>query len=131
MTTLSEQFQSADWKKEKHVPVIDAPDSVAAGEIFEVNLCIGKEVPHPNSTEHHIRWIALYFKAEGGKFTHEVGRFSFDSHGESADGADKGPVYTDHVVTARLRIDKSGVLFASSLCNIHGLWQNSKQIAVV
>ena len=131
MTTLSEQFQGADWKKEKHVPFIEAPDSVAAGKTFEVNLCIGKEIPHPNTTEHHIRWIALYFKPESAKFTYEVGRFSFDAHGESAEGADKGPVYTDHVVTARLRIEKSGVLFASSLCNIHGLWQNSKPIAVV
>ena len=130
MASLSEQFHSADWKKEKHVPVIECLDEVTAGEIFEVKLSIGKEVPHPNTTEHHIRWIALYFKADDEKFTYEVGRFDFAAHGESTGGADKGPVYTDHTVTARLSINKPGVLLAASLCNIHGLWQNSKAIAV-
>jgi superoxide reductase len=130
MTTLSEQFQGADWKTEKHVPVIECPDSVSAGQIFEVKLTIGKEVPHPNTTDHHIRWIALYFKADGDKFTYEIGHYSFDAHGESAAGPDKGPAYTDHSVTARLSVNKPGVLFASALCNIHGLWQNSKKIAV-
>ncbi len=130
MATLSEQFKSADWKKEKHVPVIECLDAVTAGEIFEVKLSIGKEVPHPNTTEHHIRWITLYFKADDEKFTYEVGKYSFDAHGESVDGADKGPVFTDHTVTARLSINQPGVLFAAALCNIHGLWQNSKAITV-
>ena len=130
MTSLSEQFQNADWKKEKHVPVIECPDTIPSGQIFEVKLSIGKEIPHPNTTDHHIRWIALYFRADDEKFTYEIGRYTFDAHGESAAGADKGPAYTDHTVTARLSINKSGVLFASALCNIHGLWENSKKITV-
>ncbi len=130
MTNLSEQLQSADWKKEKHVPVIECPDSVPADHYFAVTVSIGKEIAHPNTSGHHIRWIALYFKADDEKFTHQVGMFYFDAHGESAEGPDQGSVMTDHGVTVRMKIKKPGTLMASSLCNIHGLWQSSKQIAI-
>ena len=60
MKTFGELFQSADWKKEKHVPVIECPDQVKVGEIFPVKVTVGKEVAHPNTTEHHIRWITVY-----------------------------------------------------------------------
>ncbi|MBC7238051.1 MAG: Neelaredoxin, partial [Chloroflexi bacterium] len=65
---LSGQIQHADWKTEKHVPVIECPDTVKAGEFFEVTVSIGKEVAHPNTTEHHIAWITLYYQPEGDKF---------------------------------------------------------------
>ena len=130
MSKIGEQFQSADWKAEKHVPVIEAPDSVKADDNFSVTVSVGKDVAHPNTTEHHIRWVQLFFKPEGGKFTHQVGSFEFSAHGESAEGANAGPVYTHHSVTAALKIKKSGTLFATSLCNIHGLWESSKEIRV-
>jgi len=128
MSKIGEQYQSADWKAEKHVPVIDGPDTVKADDIFTVTLSVGKEIAHPNTTEHHISWVQLFFKPEGGKFTHQVGTFEFSAHGESAEGANAGPVYTHHSVTASLKIKKSGTLFAASLCNIHGLWESSKEI---
>ena len=65
MKTIGEEYQSADWKKEKHVPVIDCGDRVKEGENLQVTITVGKEVAHPNTTEHHIRWIQLYFKPEG------------------------------------------------------------------
>ena len=55
MKKFGELFQSADWKSEKHVPVIEGPDEVAADEVFDVKVTLGKEVAHPNTTEHHIR----------------------------------------------------------------------------
>jgi len=128
MSKIGDQFQSADWKAEKHVPVIDAPDSVKADDNFTVTISVGKEIAHPNTTEHHISWVQLFFKPEGGKFTHQVGSFEFSAHGESPEGANAGPVYTHHSVTASLKIKKSGTLFATSLCNIHGLWESSKEI---
>ncbi|MBI5666001.1 MAG: class II SORL domain-containing protein [Nitrospirae bacterium] len=128
MSKIGEQFQSADWKAEKHVPVIDAPDSVKADNNFTVTISVGKEIAHPNTTEHHISWVQLFFKPEGGKFTHQVGSFEFSAHGESTEGANAGPVYTHHSVTAGLKIKKSGTLFATSMCNIHGLWESSKEI---
>ena len=128
MSKIGEQYQSADWKAEKHVPVIDAPDSVKADNTFTVTVSVGKEIAHPNTTEHHISWVQLFFKPAGGKFTHQVGIFEFSAHGESPEGANAGPVFTHHSVTASLKIKKSGTLFATSLCNIHGLWESSKEI---
>jgi superoxide reductase len=130
MGKIGEQYQTADWKTEKHVPVIDCPDSVKADEIFDVKVSIGKEVAHPNTTEHHIRWIQLFFKPDGDKFTYEVGNYEFDAHGESADGANAGPVYTHHAITSALKIKKPGTLYATSLCNIHGLWESSKKVSI-
>ncbi len=128
MAVLSERIQKADWKSEKHVPVIECPDQVAAGAVFEVKLSVGKEIAHPNTTEHHIRWIALYFQAEGDKFPIQVGQYEFNAHGESAAGPNQGPVYAHHAVTAALKVGKPGVLYALSLCNIHGLWESSKEV---
>lgn len=127
---LSEQFQSADWKNEKHVPVIECPDTVAADQVFEVKVSIGKEIAHPNTTEHHIMWIGLFFKPEGDKFTYDIGQFAFNAHGASVQGPNTGPVYTHHAVTCMAKINKPGTLFASAYCNIHGLWESSKQIGV-
>jgi len=125
---LGERIQEADWKTEKHVPVIECPDRVKAGELFEVKVSLGKEIPHPNTTEHHIRWISLFFFPEGEKFTYDVGHYEFNAHGESVEGANKGPVYTHHEATVSLKINKPGTLYALAYCNIHGLWQSAKDI---
>ena len=130
MTTIGELHQTADWKSEKHVPVIECPDAVAADEIFDVKVSLGKEVAHPNTTEHHIRWIQLYFKPEGGKFAYQVGNFEFSAHGESAEGADKGPVYTNHSAVASLKVKQAGTLVATAFCNIHGLWENAQPVSL-
>lgn len=127
---IGEKIQQADWKKEKHVPVIECPDAVEAGEVFEVKATLGKEIAHPNTTEHHIRWITLYFHPEDEQFTYEVGRFEFNAHGGSVQGANEGPVYTHHEVTASMKISKPGILYAVSLCNIHGLWESTKEISL-
>ncbi len=128
--SIGEQIQSADWKAEKHVPVIEGPSEVSTDENFPVTVSVGKEIAHPNTTEHHIRWIQLYFKPEGDKFTYQIGNFEFTAHGESAEGANAGPAYTNHSVTASLKINKPGTLMATSLCNIHGLWESSLDIKI-
>jgi superoxide reductase len=122
--------QTADWKTEKHVPVIDCPDQVKADEMFDVKVSIGKEVAHPNTTEHHIRWIHVYFLPEGGKFPFQIAAVDFSSHGESAEGPNTSTVYTHHGATLTMKTKKPGTIFAFSLCNIHGLWENSKAIKV-
>lgn len=128
MKTFGELFQAADWKAEKHVPVIECPDRVKAGEPFSVKVSVGKEIAHPNTTEHHIRWISVYFHAEGEKFPYQVGHFEFSAHGESAAGPNQGPVYTSHEVTASLKITQPGTIYAIALCNIHGLWQSGREV---
>lgn len=130
MEELKNLFQSADWKKEKHIPVIEAPDAVKKGELFKVIVSVGKGIPHPNTTEHHIRWIAVYFLPDGDKFPYEVGKFNFSAHGESIVGPNTSTVYTHPEITLTLKTEKRGTIFASSYCNIHGLWQNSQGIII-
>lgn len=130
MAELRDLFQSADWKAEKHVPVIESPDKVKKGEFFKVAVTVGKEIPHPNVTEHHIRWIRVYFHPEGEKFPYEIGVFEFNSHGESIQGPNTSTVYTHPEVVCAFKTDKAGVLLASSYCNIHGLWQNAKKLEI-
>lgn len=127
---VGELFQTADWKTEKHVPVIDCPNEVKADEMFEVKVTLGKEVAHPNTTEHHIRWIQVFFKPEGDKFAYQVANCEFTAHGEAVAGPNQGPVYTHHAATVALKTSKPGVIIATSLCNIHGLWENSKAIKI-
>ena len=69
--SIKDLIQSADWKSEKHVPVIDAADNIKPGESIEVTVTIGKEIVHPNTTEHHIAWIELYFKPADSKFPYQ------------------------------------------------------------
>jgi superoxide reductase len=130
MTELGERIQKADWKKEKHVPVIECPDQVKADEFFEVKVSLGKEIAHPNTTEHHIRWISLYFHPEGEKFTYDVGHFEFNAHGESVQGPNTSSIYTHHEVVMSFKTSKPGTIHALAYCNIHGLWESSKEIKV-
>lgn len=123
-TILGDRIQEADWKKEKHVPVIDCPEQVKAGEAFEVKVGVGKEIAHPNTVEHHISWISLYFHPEGDKFTYDLGRFEFNAHGE-------GAAYINYTTTTMLKLNKPGTLHALAYCNIHGLWESSKEIGVI
>jgi superoxide reductase len=125
-----ELLQSADWKAEKHVPVIECPDVVQAGELFDVKVSVGKEIAHPNTTEHHIRWIHVYFKPEGDKFAYQITAVDFAAHGESVEGPNTGPVYTHHGATITMKTTKPGILLATSSCNIHGFWESSKAIKV-
>jgi len=122
---LSELFQSADWKKEKHTPVIEAEK---AGEQVQVKVSVGKEILHPNTTEHHIAWIEVYFLPKGEKFPYQIGKFEFSAHGASTQGPNTSGVYTEPVVDLRFKTEKSGTILASSYCNIHGLWQSSVEV---
>lgn len=128
MAEYKDLFQSADWKKEKHVPVIESADKVKKGEFFKVNVSVGKEIAHPNTTEHHIRWIEVYYLSDGEKFPYQIGKFEFTAHGESTLGPNTSTVFTHPEVACNFKADKPGTIFASSYCNIHGLWQYAKKV---
>lgn len=123
-------IQKDDWKKEKHVPVIELPGQVKAGEVFQVKVTVGKEIAHPNTVEHHIDWIDLYFHPEGEKFPHQVGHFAFSAHGEAVAGPNQGPAYTDPQIVITLKVSKAGTFQALALCNIHGLWESEQAVGV-
>jgi len=130
MAEFKDLFQAADWKQEKHVPVIEAPDKIKKGEVFKVTVSVGKEIPHPNTTEHHIRWIELYFLPQGEKFPYQIAKFEFAAHGESVQGPNTSTIYANPLVVTSLKTDKSGTILASSYCNIHGLWQSALTIEI-
>jgi superoxide reductase len=130
MASMKDLYKSADWKKEKHVPVIDAPGTVQKGKLFNVNVGVGKEVSHPNTTAHHIRWIRVYFHPAGEKFPYHIVTAEFASHGESSEGADTSTVYTHPECTLSFKTEKPGTILATSYCNIHGLWEGSREVQV-
>ncbi len=105
--------------KEKHAPIIEAPSSVKANEWFEIKITVGKDVPHPNLVEHHIKWIQVYATIEGRAFNPvHVATFDF------------GPTYADPRVTFRMKLEKSATIYALAYCNLHGVWENSVEIKV-
>ncbi len=123
-------FQTADWKKEKHVPVIDAPATVEKGGWCTITVSVGKELAHPNKTEHHISWIDVYFLPDGAKFPYQIGRAEFSAHGASTEGPDTSGVYTHPAASFTFKANTSGTICAASYCTIHGLWQQSASLAV-
>ncbi len=106
------ETRTGDWKGEKHVPVIEV-ESMDGG--YSIAVTVGKEIAHPNTPEHHIGWIELYFKPEGTEFPVMIGRADFTAHGEMA--AEPHAEFT-------LKTNKKGELIAISYCNIHGLWES-------
>lgn len=117
------EIKTADWKHEKHVPVIHAPDSMDVGKPIAVTVVVGEEIHHPNVPEHHISWIELYFVPNGGETAYFLGRAEFGAHGEAG-------LRTDPRAEFQISLSHSGTLKAVALCNIHGLWENSKEIEV-
>ena len=130
MADLRDLFQSADWKTEKHVPVIESPDKINKGQVFKIDVSVGKQVAHPNTTEHHIKFIELYFLATGEKFPYQLARFEFNAHGESVQGPNTSTIFSEPKAASVFKTEKSGVIMAIAYCNIHGLWKSEKEIKV-
>ncbi len=123
MAILGNYIKSGDWKGEKHVPAIFANTTVKQGELLEVKVSVGEELPHPNVLGHHISWIKVFFIPEGSELAIELSSNHFNSNGE-------GNNFTEPSVTGKYKFDKSGKIVALSYCNIHGLWETSLDITV-
>jgi superoxide reductase len=128
MKDRKELFQSADWKQEKHVPVLEVPEKAKKDEPLRITATVGKEISHPNTTEHHIEWIEVYFLPEGEKFPHTIGKFEFSAHGASTEGPNTSSIYTQPEVVTTLKTGKPGTILAASFCNIHGLWSSAADL---
>ena len=128
MSVIGDHIQSADWKSEKHVPVIEVKGPGKKGEPCEIALSVGAEIPHPHTTEHHIRYIQLFFKPEDEKFLVHLGTYQFEAHGESVQGANAGSAKCEPKATTTVTLEKSGELVALSYCNIHGLWDSAQKV---
>jgi superoxide reductase len=128
MAKLGDSIQTADYKNEKHVPVISLPSIVKPGEPLEISISVGKEIPHPNTSEHFIAWIELFYKPEGGKFAYHLGRAEFLAHGATTEGPNTITCNAEPHAIFKVKLDKPGQLIATSWCNIHGLWESSADL---
>jgi len=103
-------------KAETHKPRIKAPDAVKKDEPFTVKVNVG---PHPNTLEHSIRYIEVYYFEEGRKFNPvNLAKISLT------------PTYTEPGFELTLKLKRSGVIYVLSYCNIHGIWESRKSIKV-
>jgi len=127
---IGELVKSADWKAEKHVPVIDAPDAVKVGEAFEITVQVGKEIAHPNVATHFIEWIAVYYTENGKQNVWSLARAEFSAHGAAPAGVETSGLFADPKVSFKVKIPATGKIRAVSYCNIHGLWESEKEIKV-
>ncbi|WBW50250.1 desulfoferrodoxin family protein [Peptoniphilus equinus] len=115
---LTETVQTGDWKNEKHVPVIHTEVSEDG---LRIHALVGEEIEHPNTLEHHIAWIKVFFQPEESKFPIEVGSYTFSAHGEDE-------VFSKPEVFATVKTAKKGTVYALSYCNIHGLWESTEEV---
>jgi superoxide reductase len=127
---IGDLYQEADWKAEKHAPVLECPASASADQAVTITASVGKEIAHPNTTEHHIAWIEIHFKPDSDKFAHQLSVNRFTAHGESVKGANEGAAFTEPFCQATVKFKESGTVFATSYCNIHGLWESSARIEI-
>jgi superoxide reductase len=112
VNTVANPDKMTDLEK-KHVPVIDAPDSVKAGECFCVTVEVGKLLAHPNERGHWIGFVELYADETF------LGR------------ADLTPVTTCPCVQFCVQLDHvHSKLRAFEFCNLHGVWEGDKELQV-
>jgi len=114
--TFDEAAGDALGKRESHTPKIEAPDKVKTEEAFEVKISVG---PHPNKTEHSIRWIEVYFREDERAFNPIF-----------LAKLDLTPIYSEPEVCLKVKLSKGGTIFALQYCNVHGLWSAEKNIRV-
>ena len=119
--SLTELNKPADWTNltgmaKKHVPIIEAPDTVKANEPFAVKIKVGgiDGVEHPNTLSHWINWVTLY---AGERL---ISRVEFGS-----ELSDK------YVVTLNVTLNESAILRAQEFCNLHGVWEGKTKKATV
>ncbi len=99
--------------EKKHIPVIEAPDKVNKDEAFEVKIEVGKLLAHPNEPAHFIEWIDLYC---GDTF---LGHANFSGGASFPQACFKIKLSHAH-----------GPLKVWEKCNLHGLWESTKEIKV-
>lgn len=101
--------------KEKHVPEMELHKGKGKQDKDIVKVTVGKEVPHPNSVEHHISWVQLMGVKDNGNVI-DLGKFDF------------APAFTEPEASFHVPTSEFKSLIATSYCNIHGLWENSMEL---
>ncbi|MCF6147351.1 MAG: desulfoferrodoxin [Candidatus Kuenenia sp.] len=97
----------------KHVPVITSPEKIKAGESFTVTIKVG-ETPHVMENGHFIQFIDLYC---GHIYLSRI-----DFTAEMTKPEVSFPIVLHHEGSRTLR--------AFSRCNLHGIWEGTKEVNV-
>jgi len=102
---------------EKHAPVIKAPEKVNAGEVFPVEVRIGKTL-HPMGSQHWIENIKIAIGNE------PAGMLTFQPQG-----------YLKPEGKFNLALDeklkgKTVSLVVQAHCNLHGIWESYVNVEV-
>ncbi len=113
---IGDIFKTAEVEgKEKHVPTIEIAKGKGEAGADIVHVIVGKEVPHPNTVEHHIAWVELFgVKKEGQVIS--LGRAEF------------APGYTSPNVRFQVPVEQFKAFCALEYCNIHGVWENCVEV---
>jgi superoxide reductase len=98
--------------EKKHWPGIECPDVVEANKPFDVVVNIGIGIDHPSEFAHYIQWIELL------RGDLSVSRINLM------------PKYSYPRATFRIALDKKTTLVVREGCNLHGIWENKKEIDV-
>jgi len=101
--------------REKHVPIIEVGRGRGDAGADIVHVVVGREVPHPNTVEHHIAWIELFGAKKDGQVV-GLGR------------ADFAPSYTSPNVRFQVPVVQFKSFCALAYCNLHGVWENCLEV---
>jgi superoxide reductase len=102
-----------DFEK-KHTPVIECPDTVVADQPFHVRFKLG-EIPHVTEEGHFIQWAEVKF---GENLYVRVEFSPVMSLPEATVALSKGSRHG------------KGTLRVLAKCNLHGLWEATKEITI-
>ncbi|MDP2157998.1 MAG: class II SORL domain-containing protein [Nitrospirota bacterium] len=102
-----------DFEK-KHMPVIGCPDTVKAGEPFQVKIKIG-EIPHVMEEGHFIQWLEVKFGE------------SLYARVELTPALSLPDIMVTLVKGAK---HNKGTLRVIERCNLHGAWEATKEITI-
>jgi len=91
--------------EQKHVPGIQAPDTIESGAWFDVKINVGFMKEHPSTPGHWITKITLLVNGS------EVAESDFE----------KGGITSSNAVF-RIKLDTNATLEAIEHCNLHGTW---------
>jgi superoxide reductase len=130
MADIKNRLEGAEIKEERHIPFIDIPQRIKKNEDFTVKVTVGKDTLHPHTKDHYIRWIEVFFQTRDEIAPNEIRKFEFTPQEGEPTPPEENNTSKSREITLSLKTEKAGTIFATTYCNIHGLWQNSKHIEI-
>ncbi|PTD93544.1 hypothetical protein C9439_07255 [archaeon SCG-AAA382B04] len=112
-TPHTEKVEDMSDLEKKHAVLIECPDKVKKGELFEVEIRVGEYLVHPNKLSHFIEWMELYQEETF------ISRISLT------------PEKSHYIFKTSLKLEHEHPLKARVRCNLHGVWEAKKEIEVI